>query len=333
MSPVSPLQALRRPLLELQRRTTAWTPWTLENAEDPQAWRRAATDCAELCSLWRRFFGKTARDSSPNSPIHELAKLARLELRRCAEELQKNSERTDKWRALQTCQGIRRRFISASVAVRRQLRSLVENIDDPDETFVAELALSLNCRRELARLWTNVESTQGKAADRRIRLAGSSIAALRGANAYPSLNPRDRLTLLELQQRILTWLRAPNPDEGAALMLDLEGIVAITRQISRRFELQEHDAFTLPTCMDELTRLGSSGQQEVPTESLTTMRLFGMDTELDSYLRGAHANVGDVGRVLRSLSGSFDIEPGQTTARADELLAGSALAESGGWTG
>ncbi len=322
MCPTVSVQTTRATLLELQSRTSEWTPWTSESAADPEAWRETNRAGSELCGQWMRFYSEVSCGRRVDVAKREIAKLANMELSRAAQEFARNLRTGDKWRALETCQGVRRRFLSASVAYRRELRRVDED-DACDQAFVAELTLSLRCRLSLARLWTRVESTRERSTHRRLRLGGAAIASLRGDEAYPSLNLRDRLTLLGLQQRILKWLRAPDEEEGAALLQDLEGMVAITRQMNKRAELQEHDAFAVRKALDQLAILDGMNEDEVEPASLAAMRLLGMAPELDHCLRKERAEIQEVERMLEHFAGRFEVASGRAAARPDELLEAS----------
>ncbi len=248
-----------------------------------------------------------------------------MELRRCADELERNLRIGNKWRSIETCQGVRRRFLSASVAYRRALRRFHVREPECDRVFVAELTRSLQCRRSLSKLWTQVQTIRDQPTHRRLRLGGAAIATLRGADAYPSLNLRDRLTLLDLQQRILEWLRAPHDAQGSVLLQDLEGMVAITRQMNNRSEIQEHDAFVLREALVQLANF--EGSDIRPTE-LVAIRLLGMDPQLDACLRAERIPTQQVQQVLQHLAARFDTAPADASALPQELTEASTQAWS-----
>ncbi len=301
--------------MALQEETSAWSPWEAERSDDPSVWEVVAAEGERLCARWRGYLnGEDASTTRLEPTVLELTELVGITIRLSSRELGRVRRSGEKWQILEACQGIRRRLLSASTAYRRELRRLGVK-DGLDEAFVLELQRSLLCRRALARFWVRVEKTRELPILDRVRLGGGAIAVLRGTDGYPSLRPSDRLALLELQQRAIRWLRDPEWRSGAALVQDLEGLVVLTRQMNRRVELREHDAFFVRRGLALLG--GTTG--EASSGRAAVENLVGLEPMLDHALRGDRLSVGVARRILERVGEGFRAIPRGEAARAEEL--------------
>ena len=133
----------------------------------------------------------------------------------------------------------------------------------------------------------------------RLRSIGTRIAMMVGQPAFRHLWVQDRIVIEALQQRIIEWLKDPVHARGLGIWADLEGLVAIFRQISLRQELIQHDV----TILEQMLRL-LEGMREDDVFDLSRRLevLLGMDSELDELVRKrVMMTVGDGILLLKNL--------------------------------
>lgn len=248
--------------------------------------------------------------SGAASAVPDVAFVARLEAGQMLESLQRFGPADSKWVFLDRCQRVRRHLLRSLTALGRVIR---ERSGGPTvyQWFVDELGRSLVCRRILAALWARVEKTREFDVGRRLRLAGTAIAILQGHNAYYELRLSDRITLRELQGRVLAWVKSlrESPRAGAALLQDLEGFVSLTRQINRRSELIEHDRFLVPRLLAEIDGIAVGDTVGWRMFLTKTRQLWGASPQIDRELSlgtGAdrHAVRKALTQLLPALSGA-----------------------------
>jgi hypothetical protein len=112
----------------------------------------------------------------------------------------------------------------------------------------------------------------------------ASIAKLAGREVYAGLRISDRVHLRALQERIISWHRAPVRDLPAGLRLwqDLWSFAHLLLDVSKRQELVEHDRSVLAELHLRLENGGEIG----PEVRRLLDSLFGRDEELDLCLLG-----------------------------------------------
>ncbi len=232
-------------------------------------------------------FDLAANSAAPEprqaSQIGDLAFIAKLEARQMLERLDRLVDEPSKWLLLETCQRARRRSLRALTALGKSIQR-EHGEDASSERFVEELRRSLRCRNALARLWHGVELAKDASALRRLRAAGTAIAVLQGGESYGELRLRDRRALRMLQERLLRWLRdrSRSDTEADRLLQDLKGFVSLTRQISRRSELIEHDRSLIRAVLNQLERCDSASTIDAAFDAAHHLR--GLSPQLDALL-------------------------------------------------
>ena len=153
---------------------------------------------------------------------------------------------------------------------------------------------SLRVRREYARLRALLRPPPVDAPARlkRLRLVGTRLAMLLGGPHAPILRPADRAGLASVQGRILSCLRQEGSATQAAdaqrLWHDLVGFGSFLADVSRRAELQLHDA--------EQRRLLREAMRSGDRSRLTAhvrdhaRGLVGLHDALDDALLGAQVS-------------------------------------------
>ena len=123
-----------------------------------------------------------------------------------------------------------------------------------------------------------------------LRNAATRIAILRNLEFYPFLRIEDRLTIRQLQKRIVAWLRGAcdsGEEAGQRLWQDLVAFARLLIKVNDREELREHDRQVAAAVRRMLfnskrpaKRLGESQLKELE-------RLVGRDEELDHVILNA----------------------------------------------
>jgi hypothetical protein len=193
----------------------------------------------------------------------------------------------DGWDIVAECgSGIRR--TRKSLTALERVMSEAEGWE-PKLGFESELAVSLEVRRQYSRLRGAIarhEQATEENLHRSLRRVGTAIAMLIGREIYPDLRLDDRRQIRELQARILDWLRDEDMNDekaraGMRLWQDLAGFSSLIEQVSRRQELQSHDAKVLKRVEGAL----AGGSPMIERDLAVELRaLRGLDDEVDALL-------------------------------------------------
>ena len=146
---------------------------------------------------------------------------------------------------------------------------------------------SLEIRRQYGMLWRAVQRAgqpQDDELPANLRKIAHRIAILRRLKIYPLLRIDDRLSIRQLQKRILACLDRPGEVDGRSLWQDLVAFFGLLRQVNNRHELREHDRRLVLAVHYELARR-TAVRDRMPPEVLERLEpLLGRDDELDRFL-------------------------------------------------
>jgi hypothetical protein len=209
-------------------------------------------------------------------------------LRRAADELQQQQRALDQLGAELGPAELHRTGGAVLRGVQRALygleRALVER--DGGSTFLPSyLEAALQVRRYYRELWrfaTLIGEVGPRSVHKALRGAGTRIAVLAGCEVFRMLREDDRRTAEELQQRILSWLRAEvDVDAGVALWRDYVAFAEALRSVNLREELVAHDRAVLARAS---AVLGDRGDDAILEVSQALAPVLGIDDALDETI-------------------------------------------------
>ena len=236
------------------------------------------------------------RTASSRERIADVAMIARMELSRRRERLQRLSERAGAWEIIAVAASVRRRILKSATALQRAI-CLHEGVDCHNSWFRTELERSLEVRRVYALFRRRLELERPPSPEQvysRLRLAGTSLAILIGSDIYESLRVSDRRMIRELQSKIIAWLRGASEGgrhparAGAQIWHDVAAFANLLMQVNNRAELLEHDRAALTRVAGRLAS-GCSGV-ELPAELLGPLEgIAARDGQLEELVLAARA--------------------------------------------
>jgi hypothetical protein len=235
--------------------------------------------------------------------IDEVAFMAQLELRQCAERLERVSIDCEAATLLSECDSSLRRLRKSLNAVGLTIARVLGVA--PLAEYTSELEGSLAVRRALAGLRTRVTRGGEPAANKmreRFSQIANQIEILVSWDIYAGIRVSDRLLLRSLQQRLLAWLNGVNatPEFGIRLWQDITACVEMFALVNRRQELVEHDAALLTQCVAALR--AQAPQAQVDATFWRRLRAVeGLDVELDALLKRPEPRVNVLLAVLERL--------------------------------
>ncbi len=141
----------------------------------------------------------------------------------------------------------------------------------------------------------------------RLRALSSTLGWLRRHDDFRNLRASDRFVALQLQQRIVAWLRNANVDERTGTRLEHEFVALATllAQINRQGELIEHDRALVLGTLGQLR--SAPAQRPIQPSTVASLgALRGRDEILDHLLE-SDANTGQVLDQLLLLAKQLDV--------------------------
>lgn len=237
--------------------------------------------------------------------IEEIVFMAQIELRQRADRLKATQKKHGASALLIECDSSLRRIVKALSAV----DSAIAKASSMPAllNFTSEQERSLKVRKTYARFRKNVlakgdpDETNFHSS---FRAMGTHIAKLVGWSTYPEMRIGDRLLLLDLQQRVLTWLRGdnnPTVDDNRRLWQDMRGCIEMFALINRRQELIEHDRAALSRLSEKIpANVATIAELDADTCSQIAS-LEGLDDELDSLINSAVPSISQIVPVLQRL--------------------------------
>jgi len=217
----------------------------------------------------------------------------------------------DSQELVSACARVLGRISSASISLERLLAasdgvpSEMERLSGVPLSLQTRVAYAKFRREVMAGGWM-VWPAPRVEVHRRVRLAGTAIAKLMGAEVYGHLRCSDRMELKGLQERILQWLRSGEgrlARDGFALWEDVASFAELLRQVNHRQELHEHDAALARRMVRELA---SAAETEPigPARLSLFHALEGRSDEIDALLdEGEHAPVSRWTALMSSIVG------------------------------
>ena len=151
-------------------------------------------------------------------------------------------EHPDLWSLLIALATLRRRSVKILVAAHDV--AVEHDLSTPRLSEGVMLEESLRIRKLYGHLVTAIGTDQPQGVAeirRRLRRFGVAIAVIAGDPMFRRLRIQDRRQLRALQDRILAWLRDPEPTTGRRLAQDAGGVALVLSQIERRQELVAYD--------------------------------------------------------------------------------------------
>ncbi len=226
--------------------------------------------------------------------VEDIAFLVQMELRQRLERLERLGDAADPVTVIGECDGALRRIRKGLGTIDRGIVE-IEGVA-PALDFASELQESLTVRRSYGRLRAYFSSQKMLAVspstiEANLRAASARIDSLAEGEVAALLRVRDRLQVLELQQRLVAWL-APgserDPLDGERLLQDVHGFVEMLHMVNRRQELVEHDAAAVERFL--------SLPPESNERGAILERLSGLDDDLDRAVSqsGEHAAIDGV---------------------------------------
>lgn len=188
---------------------------------------------------------RLTRQEGGAQQVADLCFVARMELRSKMESLTAVSDARDRWKVLTACDRCLRSVRKAAAAIEGSIARR-EGLE-PQLHFRTELFLGRRIRSYYARFRREIHGDGPPSPPQirgRLQSAAASIAKLIGRDFYGDLRVNDRAGLLELQQRLLAWLRGSDGYDarsGRRLWQDLDGFAFLLREINQRSELVEAD--------------------------------------------------------------------------------------------
>lgn len=221
--------------------------------------------------------------------VSNLAFVARGQLIEMQEALHGALEKRQVWAvASHADAGLRhagKALIAAEIAVCEY-----EGLPAPDRRWT-DLGVSLETRRLYAQFRRAIlragEAKAGDALSAQLRSAATRIRVLRNLEIYPFLRIDDRLTIKQLNKRIVAWLNGEgdaSEKTGQRLWEDLVSFARLLIKVNDREELREHDRQVLQTVHHMI--LGSRRQVKRLDEThlKELERLVGRDDGLDQVI-------------------------------------------------
>lgn len=228
--------------------------------------------------------------AGPIQAVEDIAFLVQLELRQRADRITRLSETSDPLMVIGECDSALRRVckglgaVDAAIAAAAQVRPVIE--------FASELRESLVVRRAYAQVrgyFVASGTPPEDAIESALRGAAARIDMLAEGEVSPLLRVGDRLQLLDLQDRIRTWLSSPpchRALDGKRLWQDMLAFVEMVSFVNRRQELIEHDREALAKLL-ALPDDPSAGAEVEAERARLLAAIEGRDDELDALARRA----------------------------------------------
>lgn len=271
-------------LLDLEGRVARWNTARAEDLDAAQVWaetippgRVLVQKCAAIFAAVLETFsdddldgdlellGDAPDESRTKSPFQQAgnaAFVARMECHQLLRQLSELSDKSTVWVILDTAQRTRRRLLRSVTVVGKLIAaglgrraSTSPNRAGFGEGFTEEIARSLRCRRSLATLWRRMRASANPDQRAHLRRLGTAIASHVGSQGYAEMRIPDRRILRQLQERIITSLREETtPEQTTRLLQEVASFESMTRRISNRMELREHDQWLVSHVIDDLPR-------------------------------------------------------------------------------
>jgi hypothetical protein len=226
-------------------------------------------------------------DRPSGERVADLAFMARLELRQKTANLLGLPAAADSWRIIAAAGSCLRQIQKALAALEAAI-SHAEGVT-PVLGSSDELALGLAARRAYAGFRRQLrEVGRLPGISDRLQGAATHIADLFDLAIYRDLRINDRVQLRRLLERILRW-GGPTVDRegGERIWGDLSACAGLLAEISKRQELQEHDAAVCQEIRRWLASLPSTAA-EIPGDLRALLAsLAGRDDELDDRIFSA----------------------------------------------
>lgn len=185
------------------------------------------------------------------------------------------------------------------------LEGILRHGGRPSAFLPTYLEAALQVRRYYRELWrfsTVTGDVDPGSVRSALRGAGTRIAVLAGCEVFSLLREDDRRYAEDLQQRILSWLRAPtNFAAGSALWRDFTAFAETLRSVNHREELIAHDRDVLVRAS---ALLDDRGDEAIVEVSQVLTPVLGIDDALDEVI-SSHPSAKTLLRELRRTSTRF----------------------------
>lgn len=253
---------------------------------DEAADARSDTAVAEL----QRGIGPPNEAGGEIQRITDLSFMARWELHREVEGLEKIKSSREPWVMISESGRACNRLVTSAIAVENAICASEGLSRILTHLYHGELNRSLQVRRAYAEFRQTVAAGGPAALENvreRLRGAVIGIAQLVGSDIYRDFRASDRRRIESLQSRLIEWLDATQEEDalaGLRLWQDVATISELLLEVNKRAELREHDqAMAAMAC----ARLFHA--DDVPTAipsdlDLRLQSLFGRDEELDHLI-------------------------------------------------
>ena len=220
------------------------------------------------------------------------------------------------WAVAAHAETARRRIGKALIAVEAAMREF-EELPALERTWV-DLEVSLEVRRMYGRFRRFVLQGDGGATGEalvdQLKGVAEAIATLRDLKIYPFMRIDDRLTIRNLQKRILSWLEGEQQDDaGRRLWQDLMAFCRLLGEVNAREELKAHDS-KLVRHLHRILYSGDGVHVVAPAQRNELEKLHGLDDELDELLQREAIEPVDLEPVLSRLDRSLNPPPGVVPA-------------------
>lgn len=241
-------------LLEIQGLNSELQEWPLHHLESGPRQTIAAEvfpRAAEFLVRTRDLLASIGTENSDATPRdvstpQDIVFFALRDITKLQQELSEISiPTTPTWRLIEVCERQRGQLMKVCSALHRALCRQAD-YECLDTVSASELMTALRVRTRLAKFRRMLADGLQAAGDelvRRMRSAGTIIAMMVGSNEYDDFRLGDRVLIHGIQRDIGVWLASSSQESHKAERIweDLMGFVAISQNINRRTELQEHD--------------------------------------------------------------------------------------------
>lgn len=246
--------------------------------------------------------------------ITDLAFVARRELNRCRERLDRSIAAEDLVAMVSSCDAAIRRVRRALIPIEGAMCEF-HGVEPPMRRWV-DLEVSLRVRRLYAQFSRAVVAVADDTVQLEIRLAflASRMSNIRSSDLYSCLRIEDRLEMQKLFSRIVRWLDSGDDRQssrGFELWQDVKTFAALLLEVNNRQELREHDRKVTCKAVHRLF-VNDTQERNVPEDlRLELQTVLGRDEELDACILCGRELTGErlelpLRRVCDQLSAPID---------------------------
>lgn len=222
--------------------------------------------------------------------ITDLSFMARWELHREVEGLEKIKSSREPWVIISESGRACNRLVTSAIAVENAICASEGLSRILTHLFHGELNRLLQVRRAYA-VFRQTVAAGGPATlenvRERLRGAVIGIAQLVGSDVYRDFRASDRRRIESLQSRLIGWLDATQEEDalaGLRLWQDVASVSELLLEVNKRAELREHDQAMAAMACARLFHADDRPPTIPPDLDLRLQSLFGRDEELDRLI-------------------------------------------------